>query len=182
MSNFEQMYEDVKLRIVTGDITKLKVDAIVNPANTLMYMGGGVAGAIKRAGGVEIEVEALKKAPVKVGEAIATKAGRLPAKFVIHTPTMTRPTVQINEKNVQQAMHAALKCAQNLKIDSIAFPGLGTGVGRLSMETAANIMMQELKKHLDKSTMLKEVTFVGYKSKASEEFKKAFLKVFKNVG
>ncbi len=182
MTSFEHVYKNVKVKIVSGDITKLKVDAIVNPANTLLYMGGGVAGAIKRAGGAEIEAEALKKAPVKVGEAIATTAGKLPAKFVIHTPTMTRPAMRINEKNVQLAMQGALKCAQSLKISSLAFPGLGTGVGGLSMETAANVMMRELKKHLDESNSLKKVVFVGFGSAAAEKFERAFLNVFESVG
>jgi O-acetyl-ADP-ribose deacetylase (regulator of RNase III) len=182
MTSFEHVYKNVKVRIISGDITKLKVDAIVNPANTFLYMGGGVAGAIKRAGGTEIEAEALKKAPVKVGEAIATNAGKLPAKFVIHAPTMTCPAMRINEKNVQLAMQGALKCAQSLKISSLAFPGLGTGVGGLSMETAANVMMGELKKHLDESTSLKEVVFVGFGSEAAEKFEEAFLNVFGSVG
>jgi len=182
MSNFEHTYKDVKIRIVTGDIIKLKVDAIVNPANTLMYMGGGVAGAIKRVGGAEIEAEALRKAPVKMGKAIVTKAGRLPAKFVIHAPTMARPAMQINEKNVKLAMQGALKCARTLKIKSVAFPVLGTGVGGLSMEAAADIMMQELKKHLNDPTMLKDVIFVGYRGEAAKEFEKAFLKILKMSG
>ncbi len=182
MSSFEHAYKGVKVRILVGDITKLKVDAIVNPANSLLYMGGGVAGAIKLAGGAAIEAEALKKAPVRVGEAIATGAGRLPAKFVIHTPTMARPAMQIAEKNVQLAMRSALKCAENLKLSSIAFPGLGTGVGGLSMETAANVMMQELKTHLDAPTILKEVVFVGYRIEAAEEFERALLKAFISVG
>ncbi len=182
MSRFKHIYKGVKIRVVTGDITKLKADAIINPANSQMFMGGGVAGAIKRAGGAEIEAEALRKAPVKVGDALATKAGQLPSKFVIHTPTMTRPAMRINEKNVQLSMRGALECAQNLKISSLAFPGLGTGVGGLSMETAANIMMQELKKHLEGPTTLKEVVFVGYRGENSEEFKKSFLRIFRNVG
>jgi len=182
MSSFEHVYRNVKIRIVTGDITKLKVDAIVNPANSQMYMGGGVAGAIKRTGGIEIEAEALKKAPVKVGEAVATRAGVLSAKFVIHAPTMTRPAMQINERNVQLAMQGALKCAQKLRISSVAFPGLGTGVGGVSMETAANIMMLELKKHLETSTVLKEVIFVGFRKEVAEEFEKAFLRTYENVG
>lgn len=182
MQSFEHIYKGVRIKIATGDIAKLKVDAIVNPANSSMFMGGGVAGAIKRAGGIEIEAEALRKAPVRVGEAIATKAGKLSAKFVIHTPTMTSPGMRIDEKNAQQAMHAALKRVQDLKVSSVAFPGLGTGVGGLSMETAAEIMMQELKKHLDKSATLKEVTFVGYRIEAAKEFEKAFFGTFKSVG
>lgn len=150
----------------------------MNPANSSMVMGGGVAGAIKRAGGAEIEEEALRKAPVGVGEAIATKAGQLLTKFVIHAPTMTRPAMRINEENVQKAMKGALKCAHSLKIGSLAFPALGTGVGGLAMATATNIMMQELKKHLDESSKLKRVIFVGFIEEVTEEFEKAFLKVF----
>ncbi len=182
MSSFEHAYKGVKVRIVVGDITKLRVDAIVNPANSLLYMGGGVAGAMKLAGGAAIEAEALKKAPVKVGEAIATGAGRLPAKFVIHTSTMGRPAMRITEKNVQLALRGALKCAESLQLSSVAFPGLGTGVGGLSMEAAANVMMQELKNHLEAFTLLKEVIFVGYRIEAAEEFERAFLKAFKSVG
>jgi len=179
MPTFEHTYKDVKIRVVTGDLTKQKVDAIVNPANSQMFMGGGVAGAIKRAGGAEIEAEALNKAPVPVGEATATKAGRLPVKFVIHTPTMTRPPIHINKENVKLAMQSALKCAQRLKIRSLAFPGLGTGVGGISMRTAANVMMLQLKQHIDKSTMLTDVIFVGYRDEATREFENALLKTFR---
>jgi O-acetyl-ADP-ribose deacetylase (regulator of RNase III) len=182
MSRFEHAYKGTRIEILVGDITRLDVDAIVNPANSSMIMGGGVAGAIKRAGGADIEEEAVRKAPVRVGEAIATKAGRLPTKFVIHAPTMTRPAMRINEENVQKAMKGALKCAHNLKISSLAFPALGTGVGGLATITAANIMMQELKKHLDESSMWNRVIFVGFREEVAEEFEKSFLKVFCSVG
>lgn len=81
--SFDYSYKNVKISVITGDITRLEVDAIVNPANSMLIMGGGVAGAIKRVGGKEIEDEALKYAPVPVGKAIATKAGKLKAKYVI---------------------------------------------------------------------------------------------------
>jgi len=88
MSSFEHAYRGVRVRGVTGDITKLKVDAIVNPANTLMFMGGGVAGAIKRVGVAKIESEALKKAPVKVGEAIVTTHWKASSKICYPYTTM----------------------------------------------------------------------------------------------
>lgn len=182
MSVFQHTYRGVKIKVVTGDITQLRADAIVNPANSSMLMGGGVAGAIKRAGGAEIQAEALKKAPVKVGDAIATKAGKLAAKFVIHTPTMDRPAIRIDTGNARLAMHAALNCARDLKISNVAFPGLGTGVGGLTMEAASNIMMEELKQHLDTHSTLDEVMFVGYSAEASEEFKRAVTKILENVG
>ncbi len=176
MPSFEHTYRDVKIRVVTGDIAQTKADAIVNPANSSLFMGGGVAGAIKRAGGADIEAEALKRAPVKVGDAIATKAGHLPAKFVIHTPTMAKPAIRIDAGNVRLAMHAALECARKLKARNVAFPGLGSGVGGLTLKTTANVMMQELKKHLDNSTTLDEVIFVGYTAQASEEFMQAVIR------
>ncbi len=82
----------------------------------------------------------------------------------------------------KHAMAGALKCAQNLKISSLAFHGLGTRVGGLPMKTAASITMQELKKHLNQLTTLKVVIFVGYRNEAAEDFQKAFSKVFRNVG
>ncbi len=179
MSSFVRTYKGAKIKVVTGDITQSKAAAIVNPANSLMVMGGGVAGAIKRAGGTQIEAEALKKAPVKVGDAIATKAGQLSTRFVIHAPTMARPAMRIDVGNVRSAMQAALEMARNLKIKSMAFPGLGTGVGGLTLETAANIMMQELKEHLNGSTTLNEVIFVGHTAEASEEFGKAVVRNFR---
>ncbi|MEA3458041.1 MAG: macro domain-containing protein, partial [Candidatus Thermoplasmatota archaeon] len=77
-----------------GDITQIDCDAIINPANSFGYMGGGVAGAIKRVGGKEIESEAVNKAPIVVGKAIATTAGDLPYEYVIHAPTMKRPAMR----------------------------------------------------------------------------------------
>jgi O-acetyl-ADP-ribose deacetylase (regulator of RNase III) len=129
-----------------GDITKEKCDAIVNPANSLGVMGGGVALAIKRAGGKSIEKEAMKKAPIPVGGAIATKAGKLKCRYVIHSPTMRRPAMRIPLNNVRLAVRAALKLAKELGIKSIAFPGMGTGVGGVRAEDAAKIMVEECKK------------------------------------
>ena len=124
-----------------GDITRLSCDAIVNPANSFGYMGGGVAGAIKRIGGNEIEREALNKAPIRVGSAIATTAGTLPCKYVIHAPTMKQPAMRINVDNVKQATRAALKLGVELNLKTIAIPGMGTGVGRVPVEDAAEAIV-----------------------------------------
>jgi len=85
-----------------GDLTQIPCDAIVNPANSFGYMGGGVAGAIKRIGGVEIENEAIAKAPIPVGTAVETTAENLPCTFVIHAPTMEQPAMRIGVKNVME--------------------------------------------------------------------------------
>jgi len=170
---FEYSYKNVKISIVTGDITKLKVDAIVNPANSMLFMGGGVAGAIKRVGGKEIEDEALKSAPVPVGKAIATKAGKLEAKYVIHAPTMEKPAMLTTIDNVKLAMEGVLNCVERLGVKSVAFPGIGTGVGGLNSEEAARVMIAEVKRHLKKGTSLGKIVFVGFNEGLTKAFEKA---------
>ncbi|MBN2014216.1 MAG: macro domain-containing protein [Candidatus Altiarchaeota archaeon] len=135
----------VKVFAKLGDITRERADAIVNPANSLGVMGGGVAWAIKSKGGTEIEKEAVEKAPTPVGKAIATTAGRLPARFVIHAPTMSSPAQRIGIKNIEKATYAALECASRLGVKSIAFPGMGTGVGGVSKRDAAEAMIRSVK-------------------------------------
>lgn len=173
MTSFERTYKGVRIVVLTGDITKQEVDAIVNPANSLLIMGGGVAGAIRRVGGKEIEDEAVKHAPVPVGEAVATGAGRLKAKYVIHAPTMERPAMRIGERNVRLSVRGALKCAEGLEIRSVAFPGMGTGVGGLSLEEAARAMVNEVKEHIDKRTTLKQIVFIGFKEDLTHAFERA---------
>lgn len=128
-----------------GDITKEKVEAIVNPANSYGSMGGGVAWAIKSRGGAEIEREAIEMGPTPVGKAIATTAGRLPFRFVIHAPTMSSPAQRIDAENVGKATYAALECASRLGVKSLAFPGMGTGVGGVLKKDAADAMVEAIK-------------------------------------
>lgn len=173
MNSTERVYKDTKITVTTGDITKLEVDAIVNAANSLLIMGGGVAGAILRAGGREIQEEASKKAPVPVGKAVATTPGKLKAKHVIHAPTMERPAMPTSKQNVRLATRGALECACQLGIVSIAFPGMGTGVGGLNVEEAANIMVDEIKSHVESGTSLKKVVLVGFGSDLTEAFAKS---------
>lgn len=130
-----------------GDLTKISCDAIVNPANSYGYMGGGVAGAIKHVGGEEIEKEAVSKAPIPLGTAIFTKAGKLSCKFVIHAPTMKQPAQRINVENVRFAICAALDLGEKLQLKSIAIPGMGTGVGGVDVNSAAEVIVDIVKKY-----------------------------------
>ncbi|AGK61459.1 putative phosphatase-like protein [Archaeoglobus sulfaticallidus PM70-1] len=164
-------YKGVVLEFYHGDITKLEVDAIVNAANTKLVMGGGVAGAIKRAGGVEIEKEAVAKGPIKIGEAVETTAGRLKAKYVIHTPTMELD-FKTDENKIRLAMKAALNKAKELDIRSIAFPALGTGVGGFSKAEAAKIMIEEIKKVIDEGTSLERIVLADISAEQVEEYRK----------
>ena len=124
-----------------GDLTQISCDAIVNPANSYGYMGGGVAGAIKRVGGIEIEKEAISKAPIDVGKAVATTAGTLPCQYVIHAPTMKQPAMRIGVDNVRDATRAALELGVELNLKTIAIPGMGTGVGGVPTDDAAEAII-----------------------------------------
>jgi len=167
---FEHVYGGVRVEVWSGDITKIEADAIVNPANSLLLMGGGVAGAIKRVGGVEIEKEALKYAPVPVGKAVATGAGRLKAKAVIHAPTMERPAMRTSVEKVRAAVKAALECAEENGFVSVAFPGMGTGVGGVPVDDAAHVMVETVKEFVDRGTSIRCVMFVGFDKELTEAF------------
>ncbi len=140
----------MKITIIKSDITTLKVDAIVNAANSLGYLGGGVAGAIKRKGGKIIEDEAVAKGPTPVGMACSTTAGELPAKAVIHAPTMVEPASPSSTKNISAATMAALMLARDLGYRRVAIPGMGTGVGGVAPKDAARAIVHVIKS-FDKS-------------------------------
>lgn len=136
---------------------KQQADAICNPANSLMYMGGGAAGALKRAGGEVIEREALHHSPVPVGKAIATTAGRLQAKWVVHAPTMERPAMRTTGEKIYLATKAALVCADQVGAKCIAIPGMGTGVGGISFGHAAKAMIAAIRDFSESARSLSEV-------------------------
>lgn len=133
-----------RVEVLQGDITELEVDAVVNAANSLGEMGGGVAGALRRKGGIEVEREAMERAPIPVGTAVVTTAGKLPCKKVIHAPTMERPAMATIPEKVRLAARAALETAEREGLASVAIPGLGTGVGRVSAEDSARAILEEV--------------------------------------
>ena len=173
--------KDCQIEIVKGDITELKVDAIVNAANNKLEMGGGVAGAIKRKGGQAIEEEAIKIGPIKIGEAVATAAGKLPAKYVIHAATMGLD-FKTDEIKIRNSCASALKTAEKLKINSIALPALGCGVGGFPLLASAKIMSQEVLKHLrENDSNLKKIVFCLYDQEAFEVFQKGVISYLEYV-
>ena len=164
--------KNTEIKIIQGDITELKVEAIVNAANNELVMGGGLAAAIKRKGGKIIEDEATGKGPIKIGEAIATSAGVLPAKYVIHASTMGMD-FKTDEIKIRNSCRNALKVAEKLKVKSIAFPALGCGVGEFPLLASAKIMAQEVMKHLkEDSSSLQEIIFCLYNKEVYEIFNK----------
>ena len=120
-----------------------------------------MAAAIKLAGGEEIEMEALEQAPCPVGQAIHTKGGTLPAKYVIHSPTMTRPDMKIEPSAIKKAAEAALNLARELQLTTISIPGMGTGVGGVSYKDATRVMMEAIRNHINSGTTLTEIRLVA---------------------
>lgn len=163
--------KSLRLRLIEGDLTELAVDAIVNPANSYGVMGGGVAGVIRKKGGAEIEKGAVRQAPIPIGKAVATRAGALPCKFVIHAPTMTRPAEATSVEHVKKATRAALECADGRGLKQLAFPGMGTGVGRVDPDVAAQAMVEVTQSFQPKS--LQEILFVAFGEELKQAFKKA---------
>jgi len=164
---------DTEIKVLCGDITVLRTEALVNAANNRMLMGGGVAGAIKRAGGAEIETEAVSRAPVGVGESVVTSAGRLPVKYVIHAATMGMD-FRTDEQKIRAACRSALESAAGLGISSVALPALGCGTGGFSYKAAAKIMAQEVHRLLfsGKAGNLKEIVFCLKDKEAADIFEK----------
>jgi len=165
--------ESVNIEARLGDITQAEVDAVVNAANNHLWMGSGVAGAIKRNGGAEIEREAISKGPIPVGEAVVTGAGALHAKYVIHAAAMGQD-LQTDAVKVRMATHNTLLRARELGIRSIAFPALGTGVGGLSPEAAAEAMVDECRSFTAKAAAseLNHIVFVLFSKEMLDSFER----------
>ena len=160
------------VEVQQADITKLGVDAIANAANTDLRHGGGVAGAIVRAGGRSIQDESNAKAPIGLGDAIETAAGDLPAKWVIHAATMELggPT---SAEIIRRATASTLAKADELGARSLALVAFGTGVGGFSLAEAARIEIEEVRRHLDAGSGLEQVVFAVHGDEARAAFEKA---------
>jgi len=138
------------VKVVVGDITELQGDAIVNPANSYGYMGGGVALVIKLKGGKVIEEEAVKQAPIPIGSAVITTGGSLKVRAVIHAPTVVRPGDRSSPENIYRATKAALEKAFERGFRSVAFPLMGAGVGGVPPKEAARAMYSAIREYSDK--------------------------------
>ncbi|MBI5021228.1 MAG: macro domain-containing protein [Ignavibacteriales bacterium] len=157
------------IEIVQGDITDQQVDAVVNAANNHFWMGGGVAGAIKRRGGVIIEQEAMKLGPVEIGSAVLTTGGSLKAKHVIHAAVMGQD-LHTDEIKIKNSTKSALSLAEQKNFSSISFPALGTGVGGFKIFHCAKIMITEAIEFLIKAEHLKLVRFVLFDAESFHAF------------
>ena len=161
-----------RIEVLDADITALDFDAIANAANTRLLHGGGVAGAIARAGGPAVQEESHQKAPIGLGEAVETTAGEMPARLVIHAASMELggPT---DAGIIRRATAATLAGADELGARSLALVAFGTGVGGFPLEEAARIEVEEVWRHLDEGSRLERVTFAVRGDAARRAFEAA---------
>jgi O-acetyl-ADP-ribose deacetylase (regulator of RNase III) len=161
-----------KIEVLDTDITQLKVDAIANAANTRLIHGGGVAGAIRRAGGPELESESERRAPIRLGEAVETTGGAMPCRWVIHAATMELggPT---SAAIIRRATASTLQKADELGAKSVALVAFGTGVGGFPLDEAARIEVAEVRRHLEGGSGLERVVFAVRGDAAREAFDQA---------
>jgi O-acetyl-ADP-ribose deacetylase (regulator of RNase III) len=172
------------IRLIQGDITQEKTDVIVNAANTSLRGGGGVDGAIHRAGGPSLLQECIEKYPdgCKTGETRITTAGLMDAKWVIHTPgPIWRGGRQNEEKLLANCYFNSLLLAAEYGAKSIAFPSISTGVYRFPIERASRIAISTVIENL-KSTSIEEVHFVLFSSSDFQTYEQNLAVVLKNKG
>jgi O-acetyl-ADP-ribose deacetylase len=158
-----------ELEVMQADVTALEVDAITNAANTQLRHGGGVAGAISRAGGPEVQRESDQRAPIGLGEAVETTAGAMPARWVIHAATMELggPT---SAEIIERATRSTLAKAEELGCRSLALVAFGTGVGGFPVEEAARLMVGVAREH---EGGLERIVFAVHGDEAERAFREA---------
>ncbi|MDQ6884236.1 MAG: macro domain-containing protein [Candidatus Dormibacteraeota bacterium] len=161
----------VTVTILEGDLTLQDADAIVNAANNELLLGGGVAGAIARGGGPTIQAECRRIGTIAVGDAAITGGGDLRARFVIHAASM-----QLGGRTSAESLRAStrrtLELARDHKLQSIAFPAIGTGIAHFPLDQCAQIMIEEVAAHASQPGSLTDVRFVLYGSEAHRAFER----------
>jgi O-acetyl-ADP-ribose deacetylase (regulator of RNase III) len=159
----------VRITLKEGDIASEAVDAIVNPANSALVLGSGVAGAIRARGGPAIQDECDRIGPIAVGEAAVTGGGELPARLVIHAATMPCGGAA-DEASVRGAMRSALARAREHGVKTLAVPALGAGIAGFSLQRCAEILLAEARAHAEQPTSLEEIRFVLFGEPAYRMF------------
>jgi O-acetyl-ADP-ribose deacetylase (regulator of RNase III) len=160
------------IEVLDADVTALEVDAIANAANTRLMHGGGVAGAISRAGGPEVQRASDRLAPIGLGEAVASTAGDMPARWVIHAATM-EPGGPTSAEVIRRATAATLRCAEDVGARSLALVAFGTGVGGFPLGEAAVIEVDVVRRHLAGEAGLQHVVFAVRGAEARDAFERA---------
>ncbi|HEX3376152.1 MAG TPA: macro domain-containing protein [Candidatus Acidoferrales bacterium] len=160
-----------KIVLLQGDLTEMDVDAVVNAANNDLQLAGGVAGAIRRKGGDQIQRECNDIGSIPVGGAAITSGGELRARFVIHAASMQLGGVTTTHALRSSTAHS-LRIAGEKGLRTIAFPAVGTGIADFPLPDCAQIMLREVAEHLKKPTSLEKIYFVLFDAQALSEFEK----------
>ena len=167
-----------RLEVVGVNIAKLDVEAIVNPANNMLWMGGGISSEIRKAGGDSIETEAMKKAPSDIGEAVVTGAGKLNARWIIHA-VISEQDITTSEEAIRKAVTACLSKANEIGCKSLAFPVLALGAHDLEVHIVTNITVDETVKYLvNEKHSLENVVFVDRDENIREIFNRRLVEKF----
>lgn len=161
-----------KIVIQQGDLTDMDTDAIVNAANNDLHLGAGVAGAIRRKGGEEIQRECDAIGSIPVGYAAITGGGKLKARHVIHAASMQLGG-GTTAANLRTSVAHSLRIAAERGLKTIAFPAVGTGIAGFPLDECATIMLQEAAQHLKSETSLEKIYFVLFDDGVCEVFKRA---------
>jgi O-acetyl-ADP-ribose deacetylase (regulator of RNase III) len=170
-----------RILIQQGDITDMDVDAIVNAANNDLSLGAGVAGAIRRKGGEEIQKECNEIGGIPIGYAAITGAGKLAARHVIHAASMGLGDMRTTAKSLRTSTAHSLRLASERKLKSIAFPAVGTGVSGFPMEECAQIMLAETVAHLRAGSSLEIIYFVLFDQGALGVFQRIWESIRKDL-
>jgi len=163
--------------IISGDLVEQEVDAIVNAANNDLQLGGGVAGAIRRAGGPAIQDECDAHGAVHVGEAAITGAGRLRAHYVIHAASMSLGG-RTTRASLKSSMDDTFRLAQQHSMTTIAIPAVGTGIAGFPIDECARVMAESLSEALSHGWQPQEVRFVLFDADSRKVFDATFWHVF----
>lgn len=170
-----------RVEILQGDLTEVDADAIVNAANNDLQLGGGVAGAIRRKGGPQIQAECDAIGAIPVGGAAITSGGNLKARYVIHAASM-----QLGGRTTARALQSStahvLRIAAQKGLKSVAFPAVGTGIAGFPLRECAEIMLREAAKHFEQPTPVEKVYFALFDSEAREIFERVWTEMQANAG
>ena len=166
----------VKIEVRQGDITEADTEAIVNAANNQLWMGSGVAGAIKRKGGDEIEKDAMAKGPIEIGEAVESTAGKLPFKYVIHAAGMGQD-LKTDEDLVYRVTKNSILLADRLNLKSLAFPAIGTGIGGFPLNVCARVMIRAARELSNELKSIERIQFVLFDDEGYKAFSAKYEKI-----
>jgi len=165
-----------RIRILKGDLTAMNVDAIVNAANNELVLGGGLAAAIRKKGGPDIQKECNRHGPVSIGEAAITGGGKLKAHYVIHAASMSF-SVTTTDKSLKDSTLNSLKRAEEMHLQSIAFPAIGTGIAGFPVQRCADIMLDIFITYEKRDSSIKDVYMVLY----DDDTYRVFLETYRRL-